>query len=61
MTKGQKLVMHIIRDAQEIRRLKALATKRNMRYHILLEQFVLERLSEEEKREGLVGGTDHDR
>jgi hypothetical protein len=47
--------------SQTLRRLKALAAKRNIRYQILLEQFVRERLSEEEKREGLVGRTDHDR
>ncbi len=41
-------------DADVLRRLKALAAKRHPGYQTLLKQFVVERLYEEEKREGLV-------
>ncbi len=41
-------------DEDVLRRLKALAAKRHTGYQTLLKQFVVERLYEEEKREGLV-------
>ncbi len=41
-------------EAQLLSRLRALALRRGMRYQTLLKQFVLERLYEEEQREGLV-------
>jgi predicted DNA binding CopG/RHH family protein len=49
-------------EPQLLERLRALARRRGMRYQTLLKQFVLERLYEEEQREGLVrrhrrGGT----
>lgn len=42
-------------DPDVLRRLKALARKKGKGYQTLLKEFVLERLYEEEKREGLVG------
>lgn len=42
-------------DADVLRRLQALAQKKGKGYQTLLKEFVLERLYEEEKREGLVG------
>ena len=42
-------------DQDVIRRLKALADKKHKGYQTLLKEFVVERLYEEEKREGLVG------
>lgn len=41
-------------DEDVLRRIKALAAKRRTGYQTLLKQFVVERLYEEEKREGLV-------
>ena len=41
-------------DEDVLRRLKVLAAKRHTGYQTLLKQFVVERLYEEEKREGLV-------
>jgi len=41
-------------ETQVLHRLRALAKRRGMRYQTLLKQFVLERLYEEEQREGLV-------
>jgi len=41
-------------EAQLLQRLRALASRRGVRYQTLLKQFVLERLYEEEQREGLV-------
>jgi predicted DNA binding CopG/RHH family protein len=41
-------------DEDVLRRVKALAAKRHIGYQTLLKQFVVERLYEEEKREGLV-------
>ena len=41
-------------DEDTVRRLKALATKRHKGYQTLLKEFVVERLYEEEKREGLI-------
>ncbi len=42
-------------DEDTVRRLKTLAGKRHKGYQTLLKEFVVERLYEEEKREGLVG------
>ena len=42
-------------DEHTIQRAKALAGKRHKGYQTLLKEFVMERLYEEEKREGLVG------
>jgi predicted DNA binding CopG/RHH family protein len=41
-------------DDDVVRRLKALASKKNKGYQTLLKEFVVERLYEEEKREGLL-------
>ncbi|MBI4729186.1 MAG: hypothetical protein HY775_06735 [Acidobacteria bacterium] len=43
-------------DESTLRRVKALASRRGIGYQTLLKQFVAERLYEEEKREGIVGG-----
>ncbi len=42
-------------DPDVLRRLQALARKKGKGYQTLLKEFVLERLYEEEKREGLLG------
>lgn len=42
-------------DDSTLERLKALALRRHKGYQTLLKEFVIERLYEEEKREGLVG------
>jgi predicted DNA binding CopG/RHH family protein len=42
-------------DESTLARLKALAARRHKGYQTLLKEFVIERLYEEEKREGLVG------
>lgn len=42
-------------DESTIQRMKALALRRNKGYQTMLKEFVMERLYEEEKREGLVG------
>jgi predicted DNA binding CopG/RHH family protein len=41
-------------DEDVVRRVKALAAKRHTGYQTLLKQFVVERLYEEEKREGII-------
>jgi hypothetical protein len=41
-------------DQFTLKRLKALAKLRNTGYQTLLKQFVVERLYEEEKREGII-------
>ena len=41
-------------DEDVLRRVKALAAKRHTGYQTLLKQFVVERLYEEEKREGII-------
>lgn len=43
-------------DAGTLARLRALAARRGVGYQTLLKTFVMERLYEEEKRDGLVGG-----
>jgi len=42
-------------DSFTLRRLKTLAAARNTGYQTLLKEFVVERLYEEEKREGIIG------
>ncbi|HEY7952381.1 MAG TPA: hypothetical protein VID70_05285 [Solirubrobacteraceae bacterium] len=42
-------------DQFTLKRLKALAALRNTGYQTLLKEFVVERLYEEEKREGIIG------
>jgi predicted DNA binding CopG/RHH family protein len=42
-------------DDSTLERLKVLAARRHKGYQTLLKEFVVERLYEEEKREGLVG------
>ena len=42
-------------DEDVLRRLRRLAEQRHKGYQTLLKEFVIERLYEEEKREGLVG------
>jgi hypothetical protein len=42
-------------DQFTLRRLKTLAALRNTGYQTLLKEFVVERLYEEEKREGIIG------
>ncbi len=42
-------------DEDTLRRLKVLAARRHKGYQTLLKEFVVERLYEEEKREGLIG------
>ena len=41
-------------DSFTLKRLRALATLRNTGYQTLLKEFVVERLYEEEKREGII-------
>jgi predicted DNA binding CopG/RHH family protein len=43
-------------DQSTLDRVKALAHRRGKGYQTLLKEFVAERLYEEEKREGVVGG-----
>jgi CopG antitoxin of type II toxin-antitoxin system len=43
-------------DQDTIVRLQAIAAKKNKGYQTLLKEFVAERLYEEEKREGIIGG-----
>lgn len=42
-------------DEDTLRRIKALAGRKHKGYQTLLKEFVVERLYEEEKREGIVG------
>jgi len=42
-------------DGATLERLKVLAARRHKGYQTLLKEFVMERLYEEEKREGIVG------
>ncbi len=44
-------------DVDTIKRLKALAARRNKGYQTIAKEFVAERLYEEEKREGIIGET----
>ena len=51
-TESPKISLRIEQDV--VKRLKVLARKKHMGYQTLLKSFVLERLYEEEKREGVV-------
>lgn len=51
---GRTTPIAIRLDRFTLKRLKALAALRNTGYQTLLKQFVVERLYEEEKREGIV-------
>lgn len=42
-------------DDATLKRVEALATRRNTGYQTLIKEFVIERLYEEEKRDGVVG------
>ena len=42
-------------DESTLQRVRALAERRNKGYQTLIKEFIVERLYEEEKREGLVG------
>ncbi len=42
-------------DVDTVKRLKALAARRNKGYQTMVKEFVAERLYEEEKREGIIG------
>jgi hypothetical protein len=42
-------------EGDTLRRLRSLAARRGMRYQTLLKEFVVERLYEEEKRDGIIG------
>ena len=42
-------------ERDTIRRLRSLAEKKGTPYRTLLERFILERLDQEEKREGIIG------
>jgi hypothetical protein len=42
-------------DESTLRRVRVLAERRNKGYQTLLKEFIVERLYEEEKREGIVG------
>jgi hypothetical protein len=42
-------------DEDTVERIKALAARRHKGYQTMLKEFVMERLHEEEKREGLIG------
>ena len=44
-------------DTSTMRRLKDLARRRNKGYQTLAKEFIVERLYEEEKREGIIGDT----
>jgi hypothetical protein len=48
------VVIHL--DGQTLKRLEALARQQQRDYHVLLKEFVAERLYEEEKRSGIVSG-----
>ena len=44
-------------DTSTMKRLKDLARRRNKGYQALAKEFIVERLYEEEKREGIIGDT----
>jgi hypothetical protein len=53
---GRTTAIALRLDRFTLKRLKALAALRGMRYQTLLKQFVVERLYEEEKRAGIIDG-----
>jgi hypothetical protein len=54
-TRGRSRPIAVRFNGDTLRRLRTLARKKGTGYQTLLKEFVLERLYEEEKREGLVG------
>jgi predicted DNA binding CopG/RHH family protein len=52
--RGRTTPIAVRLDEVTLRRLKALAALRNTGYQTLLKEFVVERLYEEEKREGII-------
>ncbi len=53
---GRTVPIAVRLDQFTLRRLKTLAALRNTGYQTLLKEFVVERLYEEEQREGIIGG-----
>ena len=53
-TKGRTTPIAVRFDEFTLKRLRALAGRRNTGYQTLLKEFVVERLYEEEKREGII-------
>jgi hypothetical protein len=53
-TRGRTTPIAVRFDEFTIKRLKELAVRRNTGYQTLLKEFVVERLYEEEKREGII-------
>src|SRR5579863_1679747 len=51
---GRTMPIAVRFDTTTLERLRALAARRNTGYQTLLKEFVVERLYEEEKREGLI-------
>jgi hypothetical protein len=51
---GRTMPIAVRFDASTLERLRALAARRNKGYQTLLKEFVVERLYEEEKREGII-------
>lgn len=54
--RGRSTPLSVRFDADTIARLKAVAARKHKGYQTLLKEFVFERLYEEEKREGIIGG-----
>jgi hypothetical protein len=54
LAKGRTTPIAVRFDEFTLKRLRVLAARRNTGYQTLLKEFVVERLYEEEKREGLV-------
>ena len=54
LTKGRTTPIAVRFDEFTLKRLRVLAARRNTGYQTLLKEFVVERLYEEEKREGIV-------
>jgi hypothetical protein len=52
--KGRTTPIAVRFDEFTLKRLRALAARRNTGYQTLLKEFVVERLYEEEKREGII-------
>ncbi len=55
LASGQRFTLGLRLEGDTIRRLAALAARKGAGYETLIEQFIGERLYEEEKREELVG------
>lgn len=54
LAKGRTKPVAVRFDEFTLERLRALAARRNTGYQTLLKEFVVERLYEEEKREGII-------